>query len=408
MFGSVVAQGGSFLSMVVLARLLGKETFGQFAMVQSTVVAMTNLAGLGLGITATKYVSQFRNTQPDRAGRILGLSSSVAFLAGLCFSLVLVAFAPTLMAGTATVPVLRLSAIYVFFTTLNGYQSGALMGMEVFGRIARISLLSGPTAVVGTWALAYRYGLTGGVLAQGLNAFLIWVLYQIVVRQECRRANIRIRYRGAWEERSALIQFSIPAVASSITSSTAIWWCNRLLVTSSGYAELAVFIAASNLRLMVLFTPGVVARVVSPLLNNLLASGEISTYRKAFWCCVAGNGVVGLGLVAIISLMGTRLLHLFGKDFTGSFTLLLLMLFSAVIEIVATNLYQAIFTAASLWWQVGIGSVWAGVLMLLSEQVLARHGAAGLALAYLVAWCISAALYGSLAIVRQRNLVYEK
>ena len=151
-FGSVVSQGGTFLSMVILARVLGKELFGQFAMVQSTVIALTNLASLGLGITATKYVSQFRNTQPDRAGRIMGMSSSVALLASSCFSLLLVVFAPTLATDGTLVPGLRLSAIYVFFVTLNGYQVGALIGMEAFGRIAAVGIISGPTAVMAAWA----------------------------------------------------------------------------------------------------------------------------------------------------------------------------------------------------------------------------------------------------------------
>ncbi len=407
-FGSVVSQGGTFLSMVILARVLGKELFGQFAMVQSTVIALTNLASLGLGITATKYVSQFRNTQPDRAGRIMGMSSSVALLASSCFSLLLVVFAPTLATDGTLVPGLRLSAIYVFFVTLNGYQVGALIGMEAFGRIARIGIISGPTAVIATWALAFRFGLSGAVLAQGLNAIFTWLLYQIAVKEECSQANIRVRYLGAWQERSALIRFSIPAVVSGLTGSAAIWWCNKLLVKNAGYAELAIFIAASNLRLMVLFFPAVVTRVVSPLLNNLLANGDFSTYRRAFWWSVAGNGSVGLCLAAIISLAGRYLLHLFGKDFTGSSALLLLLLSSAVIEIIATNLYQAIFTAASLWWQVGIGTIWTAALSLFSELELARHGAAGLAFSYLAAWCISAALYAAVAIIRQGYLGNER
>jgi O-antigen/teichoic acid export membrane protein len=396
--GSVVAQGGTFLSSVVLARVLGKQIFGQFAMVQSTVIALTNLASLGLGITATKYVSQFRSTQPDRAGRILGISSLVALLAGLCFAVSLIVFAPKLATDAALIPDLRLSAIYVFFITLNGYQLGALMGLEAFGRMARISLVSGPVAVVGTWVLAYRFGLEGGVLALGLNAFLVWWLSQIGVKQECCRAGIRVRYRDAWQERSALIRFSIPAVVTGLTGSAAIWWCNKLLVKNAGYAELAVFVAVSNLRLMVVFLPGVVGRVVSPLLNNLLANGEIKTYQRTFWYVVAGNGALGLCLAGILSLAGTYLLHLFGKDFAGSSALLLLLLSSAVIEIVASNLYQAIFTAASLWWQAGIGSIWAILLIVLSVLVLSRYGAAGLAFSYLAAWCVAAVLYGVLAI----------
>src|SRR5579872_1595503 len=60
LLGGVVAQGTVLLNSVILARVLGRQLYGQFAMIQSTTVALTCLAGMGLGITATKYVSGYR------------------------------------------------------------------------------------------------------------------------------------------------------------------------------------------------------------------------------------------------------------------------------------------------------------------------------------------------------------
>lgn len=392
----VLAQGGTFLGSVVLARVLGKHAFGQYAMILSTVYALTSLAGLGLGITATKYVSQYRDKVPERAGNILGLSSAIAILAGAGFSVVLFVLAPSLAVDPSLVSGLRVSVFYVFFTTLNGYQAGALVGFEAFGRIARISMVTGPAAVLTAWVLARSDGLRGAVLAQGAVAFLTWLLYQIALRAELRKTSIVILYRGAWREQSALFRFSAPAIVSGITGSFAIWWCNKLLVSHSGYAELAVFTVAINLRLMVLFVPGLVARVVSPLLNNLLANGEVTRFRRAFWGAVAGNGVIALALAAIFFVTGNQILRLFGKDFIGPPALLFLLLVSAVIEIVACNLYQAVFTAKSLWWQVVVQSTWTAVLLSLSQLLIPRQGTIGLAQAYLAAWCASLALYGML------------
>src|ERR1035438_10348054 len=49
--GCVIGQSASFAGSVVAARYLGKEGFGQFALVQTTVAAFSTLAGLGLGTT---------------------------------------------------------------------------------------------------------------------------------------------------------------------------------------------------------------------------------------------------------------------------------------------------------------------------------------------------------------------
>jgi O-antigen/teichoic acid export membrane protein len=400
-FGSIVAQGGSFLSSVLLARLIGKQSFGQFAMIQSTVIALTGLAALGLGITATKYVSQYRTTNPEKAGRILGLSSIVAVVAAFCFCAGLVLFAPSLATDSSLVADLRLSAIYVFFITLNGYQVGALVGLEAFKRIASISMVSGPAIVLLTWTLASQYGIRGAVLAQGGCAFILWLLYQIALSVEGRATNITVRYRAVWKERAALIRFSVPATISGIIGSSAIWWCNTILVRASGYAELGIFTAANNLRLIVVFLPVLIARVTSPMLNNLLVSGDIVEYRRTFRGAIAVNGGIALLLAVLLWGANKQLLHLFGKDFVGSSALVVLLLGSVVVEVVACNLYQALFTSQSIWWQVAIITVWAAVLVGASTFAVPRYGAAGLAFSYLLAWCCSGALYGSFAWVQE-------
>src|ERR1022692_3038167 len=47
-------------------------------MIQSTVGMLGIFAGLGLGITATKYVAELRSHDPERAGRIIALGCGVA------------------------------------------------------------------------------------------------------------------------------------------------------------------------------------------------------------------------------------------------------------------------------------------------------------------------------------------
>jgi O-antigen/teichoic acid export membrane protein len=396
--GSVVAQGGTFLSSVVLARVIGKQLFGQFALIQSTAIALTSLASLGLGVTATKYVSEYRDSQPEKAGRIIGLSSMVALITSLCSSLGLVVFAALLLPDRTLIPELRLSAMYVFFITINGYQIGALAGLEAFQKVATINLMYGPVAVLSTWALASWLGLRGAVLAQGFCSLLLWVQYQAALTSDCRAASIRIFYRGIWREHSALIRFAIPATLSGISGSLAIWWCNLMLTRSSGYSELAIFSAANNLRLMVMFLPALVARVTAPILNNLLVNGNLLAYRRTFWEAIALNGGIALILATVLAVAAPQILGLFGKDFVGSAGLIWLLLSSVVIEVVACNLYQAIFTSGSLWRQAGINALWTIVLVTCSLFAIPRYGAAGLAGAYLAAWCGSAVLYGGVAL----------
>ena len=65
--GALISRGflaGGFAGVRVVP---GQEGFGALGMIQSTAGMLGVLAGLGLGITATKYVSELRRLDPLRA-----------------------------------------------------------------------------------------------------------------------------------------------------------------------------------------------------------------------------------------------------------------------------------------------------------------------------------------------------
>src|SRR5258708_12805579 len=71
--GSVSAQLGAFVSTIVCARILGPVDFGKLGIVRSTVLMFGTFAGLGLGAAASKYVADYRPTNPQRAARVIAL-----------------------------------------------------------------------------------------------------------------------------------------------------------------------------------------------------------------------------------------------------------------------------------------------------------------------------------------------
>jgi hypothetical protein len=56
---------------LLVARLLGKASYGELGIVQSTIVMFGTLAGFGMGTTAAKFVAEFRHSDPVRAGKSL-------------------------------------------------------------------------------------------------------------------------------------------------------------------------------------------------------------------------------------------------------------------------------------------------------------------------------------------------
>jgi O-antigen/teichoic acid export membrane protein len=108
--GLGIGRGATFVASMFTARLLGAEAFGGFAIVQSTVSIAATLAGAGLGVTASRHVAEFRVRDPQRAGRILGLSAAVAVISGAILALATIASAP--FADGSAADCVSASAVY--------------------------------------------------------------------------------------------------------------------------------------------------------------------------------------------------------------------------------------------------------------------------------------------------------
>lgn len=394
-------QGSSFFSAILAARLLGRETYGKLAMIQSVVLTLTGLAGLGLGTTATKFVSELRSRDPERVGRILGLCSVLTALTGAALASGLFLLAPwiaseLLKAADLGGP-LRIVALSVLFLTLNGYQVGAINGFEAFSRLAWISGVQGPVVIVLTVGLTWAMGLHGAVWAGACAAASAWALHQYHLRGQCAQHAIRITYRGLAKEAPVLLRFATPAALSDCTAGLAIAGAHGLLVrTVGGFLEMAVFNAANTIRLLVLTVPRILTRVARPLLCNLRVAADERAYRRAFWRYVGSTTATAAGMAVVCLLGGPYLLAIFGKGFEGGRAVLAVVLLSAVLETLGASLAQTAFGRGRMWTHLAITLGWAATLLGGTWCGAGFGGAMGLAAAYLAAWTSVALLHALL------------
>ena len=138
--GAVISRLLGLLGFVILARFLGKVPFGELGTIQTTVGMFGSFAGLGIGITATKYVAEWREMEPVRCGRVIGFSLGASLVGGTLAGLGLVLFGGWLAAHTLAAPqlapLLRAGSALVVFSTLQGAYLGALSGFEAFKQVA--------------------------------------------------------------------------------------------------------------------------------------------------------------------------------------------------------------------------------------------------------------------------------
>jgi O-antigen/teichoic acid export membrane protein len=389
--GAVISRGFFLAASVVCARFLGKEGFGALGMIQSTAGMFGVFAGLGLGLTATKYVSEYRRRDPIRAGRILAFSASVAFVSASVVTVLLILLAPFLaqhvLATARLAKPLAIGSGLVFFGAISGAQTGALAGFEAFKTIARVNTFAGvasfPLIVLGVWRGGLQGAIWGSVAALAIN----WLLNNCALRRVCANANISYHFASCYRELSILHRFSLPAFLASIVVGPALWVCNALLVRQpQGYAELGIYAAADKWRLLMLFIPTSVFAMVLPVLSNLYSEGDGAGFEKVFRANLQLNASLGLVAALLIAALAAPIMTVYGNSFRGGRTVLIVLAFSAFPEILNSILGQPLIAAQRMWLRFAFDLLLVAVLLTLAWVLIPKWGALGLAVSYLLAF----------------------
>ena len=389
--GAVISRGFLLAASVVCAWFLGKEGFGALGMIQSTAGMFGIFAGLGLGITATKYVSEFRRQDPLRTGRILALSASAAFVSGSIITVLVILLAPYLAQHVLAAPQLAtplaIGAGLVFFGALNGAQTGALAAFEAFQTIARVNIYAGlasfPLIVLAVWRGGLRGAVWGSVAALAVN----WALNNRALRRECAKANITYQLAGCRRELGMLHRFSLPAFLASILVVSAIWFCNALLARQpQGYAELGLYAAADKWRLMILFVPTSMFAMVLPVLSNLHGKGDGAGFQKVFRANLQLNASLAFLAAFLIAALAAPIMAVYGKSFRGGQVVLIVLAFSAIAEVLNSILGQQLIAAHQMWWRFAFDVLLVAVLVGLAWVLTPKWGALGLATSYGLAY----------------------
>ncbi|MBZ5536088.1 MAG: oligosaccharide flippase family protein [Acidobacteriia bacterium] len=384
-------QGSTLAINIVVARLLGRETFGEYAMLYSTLVVISTIAQLSTGYTSTKYVAEFRTVDKEKAGRLLTLCFLVSAVSAAigAFALLgtsswlagVVLRAPHLVVG------LKVGSAFLFFSTINGYQMGALAGLEGYRGLAKAGVASGLAALLGVSLGAYGYGLNGAMIGLALTALLRCLLHNVWLRRELARQGFGLRFEGLANEGSILYRFALPVALMTYVSFLTVWVANLLLVRRpSGYAQLALYSAATSIRLLVLFLPNVINNVGLSVLNNERGKGDLRRYREVFRVNVTMIFLAVLIPGMVLAIGGNAALGVFGRSFHEGYPVLVLLLLSTIPEGLSMGLYQLIQSQEKMWLSFAFIVVPKEIVFLTLAYMLTRqYGAFGLAGAYLIA-----------------------
>lgn len=383
--GAGISQGLGLIATVVCARLLGREEYGHLGILVATVNLFATVGSIGLGVTATRHVAEFSRSDPQRAGRIIGLSFLTSASVGLVAAGAVFWLAPWLSRSVLNAPALssgiRLAAPMILFAAINNYQTGALSGFEAFKVLAILSLIRGcaafPMIICGViWG-----GLPGAVLAYSMSALFTFVIYEVAIRRCAQSHGSRISYRFARADIRLVWSYSVPVMLAGLSFTPAAWWSSTMLARSTGYSELGLFNAAFQWQTVMMFLSTAVSNLGLPMLSAALPERDIAKYKRLLGINFALTTGLTL-LVALPTAIGAGwIMSFYGHQFHGGAAALRLVCLATVLSAGNITVGQAIWSLDAAVSGMVLG-VLRGLALLAGSYYLAGEGATGLAGAY--------------------------
>ena len=391
--GTALGKCVVLLASIVCAHILSKEQYGEFGIVRSTINMFFVFGAAGLGVTASKYISEYKAAQKERIPSIYMLTNGFAFVTGLIITVVVLLLAPLLAEKYLHAPhlvnPLRMGVLLLFVTVINGAQNGTLSGFEDFKSIAVNSFFGSLAESAFMLVGAYFWGVFGAVAGFGTGYIVIYVLNAFAIKKNFSQNSIRVS-RDAFrkEDLRLLYKFSLPAMLSSIMVAPTYWIIKSFLAKMGGFEELAGFEAADQWRTIILFLPSAISQIALPILSSL-TGGDGKRYWRTFWLNLGLNGGVALVMALLVAALSPVIMRFYGAEYAGDNLTLVILAASTVFSSMAVVVGASIHSRAKVWTGFGFNFLWSVVIIILSLAFLKQGlGAKGIALAILCAYII--------------------
>jgi O-antigen/teichoic acid export membrane protein len=322
------------------------------------------------------------------------LSIKTALIAGGIISLLVFFFADLLSERTLNAhhltKELQVSCLILFFTVINGAQTGILSGFEAFKKIALVGSIRGlitfPISIIGVIMLK----LDGALIALSISSGIGVIINEVAIWSECSKSSIHITYRGVGTELPMLWKFSLPAILSNLVIAPTLWLGNTILVNQpGGYGELGLLNAANQWRTLLMFIPGIIASVALPMLSfEMDTKSEQTNFNQLMDLTQSISIITVVPLSTLLIFLGSWIMGLYGKDFSNGSPVLLGIIVGIAINAIGNAAGTALQAKQMMWLSAFMNLTWGLVYIFFSWAFVSNWGAGALSTAWAIAYLI--------------------
>ncbi len=389
LLATMAGRSAGLITSVIVARVLGKEVFGEFSIIQSTIMTFGVFAGFGAGLTATKHIAESFRTDPARSGRILALAVMMGSAFGCAMTVALLIGSPFIASRMLSSPqltsFLQIASMSIVVSSLGGAQSGALAGFEAFQTLSRLNVLTGMITILGVSVGVILNGMKGALWGYNLAVVISCYLGFRALNSVTRGNGVIIDYKNCFREWAVLWRFSLPTMLANTMVTPVAWACNAMLVNQpGGFSEMAVYNIVTQWRQLLLFLPGVAAQVFLPIMSSqTLRERQVSA--KSIYLKL--NIIIAAPFLIGLSLLSPLIMTLYGKSYTAQWPVFIVVQLATFAQIIQSPVITSWAADGRMWTNFIANGFW-GLALIILSWTLIKLGALGLGLALLISFLL--------------------
>lgn len=393
-FWAVFGNGlGNFLLLIagiIIARLLGKDLYGEYGMVKTTMFHIASFSTLGLGFTSTKYIADSISNSPNNLRRIIKTSLETTF--GFSFSLcvLLFVFADDLanyINEPQSASAFRALGVIVVLRAINTISAGILAGYKSFKTVGINSVISGGILLVFSSVLTYSYGLVGSFIALSLSQFVNAFLNFIAVVSQYKIAEKQLEEDTVSKE---MLLFTIPVAIQEFTYMLATWGGTMILTKYASLGEVGLWSAASQWYTIILFVPNLLLNVILSYLSGL--SKDKTSHSKMLKKMLAINFVCSFIPFIIVYVLAGYISEFYGSTFVGLQEVIRVVTISTVLSCLSNVFHSSLLSEGRNWLLLAF-RVFRDLFMLITLWIVLRTGVNHASLVYSWIYVVANVIY---------------
>ncbi len=392
LLSSVALRMSGLITGMIVSRIVGKDDFGSYSIVLVTIGTFYSISGAGFGTAAARYIAEHRTSDPAQASAVIRDTQRFAIIAASAAALLIFMFSKQLAGSVFAAPhidsLLAASSIWMFLSIVTAEQNGVLTGFEAFRQTSAVNFIYALISVVSSGLAAAYCGITGVIAANTLSAGVLYLMNCRVIHLQRVSHGMMATAPKSHTGPSLILQYSLPALLSSIIVYPANWTCTALLSRQpDGVPEVGIYNIASQWRNLVVYLPGVVSMVFVSVLANRSKLMKDSDTMKIYAANLGLNIVFSVATAAPMIIFSETVMSWYGQEFSHGSKCLTAMLISGCLLSVITVAGQAMVLQTLIWPWFWLNLIWASALICFS-WVFRMSGSYGVALANVIAFSI--------------------